>query len=107
MRHAQSASTFDGLHITVLLHVRLVRSTSKSAWPMCLRSSGAVTSDMLAIPKRPFAWIGACEALHQVLLMIGASNLPGAVLPLVSQTGAHLSVITPSLPVRYTLHTVA
>lgn len=39
--------------------------------------SGLVTKEMLDIDKRPLWAIGACEALSQLLFMIGASHLPG------------------------------
>eukprot|EP00798_Chlamydomonas_sp_ICE-L_P024226 gene24226-9825_t len=48
--------------------------------------SGIVTKAMLAIDKTPLILVGACEAIAQVLLMIGASNLPGVLLPIVSQS---------------------
>ena len=43
---------------------------------------------MLAVaPKRRFVVTGACEAAAQLLMMAGAAHLPGALLPLLSQTG--------------------
>jgi hypothetical protein len=41
---------------------------------------------MLSLPKTPFVLTGACEAAAQVLLMVSAAQLPGALLPLVAQT---------------------
>ena len=49
--------------------------------------AGIVTKDMLAAPnKKLFLWIGALEALSQLLGFIGASKLPGVVLPLLQQS---------------------
>ncbi|KAK9843738.1 hypothetical protein WJX81_004492 [Elliptochloris bilobata] len=49
--------------------------------------SGAVTKDMLNAPdKRLFVLIGGLEAVSQLLGFIGASKLPGVVLPLLQQT---------------------
>ncbi|KAK9789740.1 hypothetical protein WJX73_001036 [Symbiochloris irregularis] len=48
---------------------------------------GLVTSQMLqATEKQRFAFIGACEALSQVVGFLCASRLPGVVLPLLSQS---------------------
>lgn len=47
---------------------------------------GKVTREMLAVPKGPFVITGGCEALGQLLMMAGASRLPGALLPLLLQT---------------------
>ena len=63
MKHAPSANHFD------LLHYR----------------AGLVTNAMLAIDKRPLLLIGACDASAQILFMIGASHLPGVLLPVVNQ----------------------
>jgi len=41
---------------------------------------------MLQIPKRRFVVTGGCEALAQLLMMAGAAHLPGALLPLLTQT---------------------
>lgn len=41
---------------------------------------------MLALPKTPMVLIGGCEAASQLLFMVGASHLPGVLLPLVNQT---------------------
>ncbi len=49
--------------------------------------AGIVTKDMLDAPnKRLFWWIGGLEALSQLLGFIGASKLPGVVLPLLQQS---------------------
>lgn len=41
---------------------------------------------MLALPKLPFVATGALEAVAQLLMLAGASRLPGALLPLLMQT---------------------
>ena len=41
---------------------------------------------MLALPKAPFALTGGLEAGGQLLMMLGAAQLPGALLPLLMQT---------------------
>jgi hypothetical protein len=48
---------------------------------------------MLAIPKLPFLLIGACEALAQLLLMVGAAKLPAPMLPLLMQTSMIWSLL--------------
>lgn len=54
---------------------------------VCVGSrQGNVTDAMLSIPKLRFILTGACEAVGQLLLMTGASHLPGALLPLLMQT---------------------
>eukprot|EP00884_Botryococcus_braunii_P005382 jgi/Botrbrau1/14845/Bobra.0278s0015.1 len=51
------------------------------------RRAGIVSQDMLdAVNKRIFIFIGACEALSSLLGFIGASRLPGVVLPLLAQS---------------------
>lgn len=55
---------------------------------------GLVTSDMLVVPGRGrFVLTGACEAAGQLLLMIGAANLPAALLPLLVPTGLLWSML--------------
>lgn len=39
--------------------------------------SGLVTREMLALDKRGLWAIGACEAVAQLLFMVGAAHLPG------------------------------
>ena len=39
--------------------------------------AGHVTKEMLSIDKKPLWAIGACEAVSQLLFMIGAAHLPG------------------------------
>lgn len=52
-----------------------------------LRRSGIVTTEMLEAPdRRLFLWIGGLEAFSQLLGFIGASKLPGVVLPLLQQS---------------------
>ncbi len=56
---------------------------------MCvwLCRSGIITKEMLQAPDRKlFLWIGGLEALSQLLGFIGASKLPGVVLPLLQQS---------------------
>lgn len=49
--------------------------------------SGIVTKEMLQAPDRKlFLWIGGLEAFSQLLGFIGASKLPGVVLPLLQQS---------------------
>ncbi|CAL5218945.1 g696 [Coccomyxa viridis] len=49
--------------------------------------SGIITKEMLQAPDRKlFLWIGGLEALSQLLGFIGASKLPGVVLPLLQQS---------------------
>lgn len=47
--------------------------------------AGYVTKSMLALDRRPFWAIGVCEAASQILFMVAASHLPGALLPVLSQ----------------------
>ncbi len=47
-----------------------------------------MTNAMLAIDKRPLLLIGACDASAQILFMIGASHLPGVLLPVVNQVSS-------------------
>ena len=57
-----------------MIHVRLCRS-------------GIITKEMLKAPDRKlFLWIGGLEAFSQLLGFIGASKLPGVVLPLLQQS---------------------
>lgn len=49
--------------------------------------SGIITKEMLQAPDRKlFLWIGSLEAVSQLLGFIGASKLPGVVLPLLQQS---------------------
>jgi len=49
--------------------------------------SKSVTKEQLEVTdKKIFLYIGAAEALSQVLGLVGASKLPGVVIPLLSQT---------------------
>ncbi|CAK0779329.1 hypothetical protein CVIRNUC_004745 [Coccomyxa viridis] len=49
--------------------------------------SGIITKEMLQAPDRKlFLWIGGLEAFSQLLGFIGASKLPGVVLPLLQQS---------------------
>lgn len=48
--------------------------------------AGLVTAAMHAYPKRPFAVIGALEALSVLTMLVGASRLQGPLLPVLSQT---------------------
>jgi hypothetical protein len=48
--------------------------------------SKIVTLEMLATPKIHMLLIGGCEAASQMLFMIGASHLPGVLLPMINQT---------------------
>ena len=49
--------------------------------------SGIITKEMLQAPDRKlFLWIGGLEATSQLLGFIGASKLPGVVLPLLQQS---------------------
>eukprot|EP01025_Chloroclados_australasicus_P031646 TRINITY_DN3198_c0_g1_i1.p1 TRINITY_DN3198_c0_g1~~TRINITY_DN3198_c0_g1_i1.p1 ORF type:complete len:344 (+),score=26.20 TRINITY_DN3198_c0_g1_i1:106-1137(+) len=47
---------------------------------------GIVTKAMISISKLPFMFTGAAEAASQVLALVAAANLPGAILPLLSQS---------------------
>ena len=49
------------------------------------RRDGAVTAEMLRIPKRPFLWIGLWDSLGDVLGNIGTSRLPGYQTPLLAK----------------------
>ena len=46
---------------------------------------GAVTAEMLRIPKRPFLWIGFWDSLGDILGNIGTSHLPGYQTPLLAK----------------------
>lgn len=52
---------------------------------------------MLRVDKRPLVVVGACEAVAQLLFMVGASNLPGPLLPLMNQTYLVWSLLFSSL----------
>lgn len=59
------------------------------AFLLVRRRMGLVTDAMLRIPRRMaglFVGMGLAEALSSLLAFIGAANLPGVVLPLLSQT---------------------
>lgn len=58
---------------------------------------------MLDVPKGPLLVVGVCEASAQLLFMIGASNLPGILLPIINQLfmvrrEGGLSLCLPSAP---------
>ncbi len=52
---------------------------------------------MLSVDKRPLMVVGACEAVAQLLFMVGAAHLPGPLLPLVNQTYLVWSLVFASL----------
>ncbi|GAQ82708.1 CRT (chloroquine-resistance transporter)-like transporter [Klebsormidium nitens] len=47
---------------------------------------GIVTDEMLAIPKKRFVAMGALEAVSLAMGMVAATKLPGAIIPILSQT---------------------
>eukprot|EP00197_Chlamydomonas_leiostraca_P007043 CAMPEP_0202860260 /NCGR_PEP_ID=MMETSP1391-20130828/2039_1 /ASSEMBLY_ACC=CAM_ASM_000867 /TAXON_ID=1034604 /ORGANISM="Chlamydomonas leiostraca, Strain SAG 11-49" /LENGTH=566 /DNA_ID=CAMNT_0049539403 /DNA_START=243 /DNA_END=1944 /DNA_ORIENTATION=- len=47
---------------------------------------GLVTPDMLKMDKKGLLAVGACEAIAQLLFMIGAAHLPGPLLPVINQS---------------------
>ncbi|GIL95494.1 hypothetical protein Vretimale_1511 [Volvox reticuliferus] len=59
--------------------------------------SRQVTPTMLRVDKRPLVAVGACEAVAQLLFMVGAAQLPGPLLPLVNQTYLVWSLVFASL----------
>ncbi|PNW88454.1 hypothetical protein CHLRE_01g030300v5 [Chlamydomonas reinhardtii] len=61
------------------------------------RSTGQVTTAMMNIDKRPLLAVGACEAAAQLLFMVGAAHIPGALLPVVNQTYLVWSLVFASL----------
>ncbi|KAG2444719.1 hypothetical protein HXX76_001463 [Chlamydomonas incerta] len=61
------------------------------------RRTGQVTTAMLDIDKRPLLAVGACEAAAQLLFMVGAAHIPGALLPVVNQTYLVWSLLFASL----------
>ena len=56
-----------------------------------------MTPAMLAQPKGRFLLIGAAEAAAQLLTMIGAAQLPGALLPLLMQSGLAWNLVASRL----------
>ncbi|GIL43868.1 hypothetical protein Vafri_1463 [Volvox africanus] len=59
--------------------------------------SRQVTPAMLRVDKWPLVAVGACEAVAQLLFMVGAAQLPGQLLPLVNQTYLVWSLVFASL----------
>ncbi|GLC46764.1 hypothetical protein PLESTB_001488100 [Pleodorina starrii] len=66
-------------------------------WWRSRSSSGLVTPAMLRVNKWPLVGVGACEAVAQLLFMVGAAQLPGPLLPLVNQTYLVWSLVFASL----------
>ncbi|KAF5832068.1 hypothetical protein DUNSADRAFT_12181 [Dunaliella salina] len=66
--------------------------------------AGAVTSEMLQVDKRPFILIGACEAASQVFSMIGASHLPGVLIPIINQSYLLWSFLLAALILKTRFH---
>ncbi|KAJ9520193.1 hypothetical protein QJQ45_030117 [Haematococcus lacustris] len=60
------------------------------------------------LDKRPLWAVGACEAVAQLLFMIGASHLPGALLPVISQSYLIWNLLLASLLLgtRFSRHQV-
>eukprot|EP00803_Ostreobium_quekettii_P010526 evm.model.scf_244.6 EVM.evm.TU.scf_244.6 scf_244:44560-50376(-) len=48
--------------------------------------TGAVTAEMLSVPKKRFVFIGFFEAASQLLALIAAAQLPGVLLPILGQS---------------------
>ncbi|KAG2449002.1 hypothetical protein HYH02_005756 [Chlamydomonas schloesseri] len=61
------------------------------------RRTGQITTAMMDIDKRPLLAVGACEAAAQLLFMVGAAHIPGALLPVVNQTYLVWSLVFASL----------
>ena len=58
---------------------------------------GLVTDEMMKVDKRPMVLIGACDASAQLLFMMGASQLPGVLLPVVNQSFLIFNLIFASI----------
>uniref|UniRef100_A0A7S3VPT9 EamA domain-containing protein n=1 Tax=Dunaliella tertiolecta TaxID=3047 RepID=A0A7S3VPT9_DUNTE len=59
---------------------------------------------MLQVDKRPFILIGACEAASQVFSMIGASHLPGVLIPIINQSYLLWSFLLAALILKTRFH---
>jgi hypothetical protein len=79
---AQSASSIDSVYIR-----RIKCAPEDTLSTICRR--GKVTEDMLASGRwhlADFVTIGFCEAMFLPILCIAVANLPGALIPLLSQS---------------------